>query len=231
MDFHIQERFVIAQSWWIATELVRRNTELRILEWHPGGGQYDALGVLDETGGKVLVSLNRRGGRIHVEESADFTPIEWAEVFASKPHAIVERIERGAGLTPPARTPPTGRAALTYRVLSSILAQMVNSKNTWDARSAFVDTSGYGGGPIESLFARFPSAARQREAAERPAALQDASAGFWSLNRNGVAVAVLDQWGLLHLQEGEPTDLMRQFMANQRSLSATIGQSLGEILK
>ena len=85
MDFHIQERFVIAQSWWLATELVRRNTQLRILEWHPGGGQYDALGLLDETRGKVIVSLNRRGGRIHVEESHDFSPVEWSEVFASKP--------------------------------------------------------------------------------------------------------------------------------------------------
>lgn len=114
--------------------------------------------------------------------------------------------------------------------MASILAQMVNSKNTWDARSAFVDTSGYGGGPIESLFDQFPSAARQRKTAGSPAGLGDEAAKFWSLNRNGVPVAVLDQWGLLHQQKGEPVDLMRHFMANHRSLSATIGQSLGNIL-
>jgi hypothetical protein len=30
MGFPIQKRFVTAQSWWIATELVRRNEQLRI---------------------------------------------------------------------------------------------------------------------------------------------------------------------------------------------------------
>lgn len=231
MDFRIQERFVTAQSWWIATELVRRNTQLRILEWHPGGGQYDALGILDLSLEKVTISLNRRGGSIHLVESPDFEPIGWSEVFSSSPHAIVERIEKGAGLTPPAQTPPTERHTLTYRIIAAILAQMVNSKTTWDARSAFADTSGYGSGPIERIFDHFPSAARQREAIGRVAVLGDASYAFWSLNRNDDVVAVLDQWGMLHLQKGEPADLMKIFTTNRRSLAATIGQSLGGILK
>lgn len=231
MDFRIQERFVTAQSWWIATELVRRNPQLRILEWHPGGGQYDALGILDLSLEKVTISLNRRGGRIHLVESADFEPIEWSDVFSSPQHSIVDRIEKGGGLTPPAQTPPTARHTLTYRIIATILAQMVNSKSMWDARSAFVDTSGYGSGPIESIFDNFPSAARQREAIGRVAVLGDASYAFWSLNRNDDVVAVLDQRGMLHLPKGEPADLMGIFTANGRSLAATIGHALGGILK
>ncbi|MGD4206363.1 hypothetical protein QT666_22610, partial [Xanthomonas citri pv. citri] len=38
-------RFAIAQSWWLASELVRRHPELMIYEMHPGGGQYDVLCV------------------------------------------------------------------------------------------------------------------------------------------------------------------------------------------
>ncbi len=108
---------------------------------------------------------------------------------------------------------------------------MVNSKTMWDARSAFVDTSGYGSGPIEGIFEHFPSAARQREAVGRVEVLGDASYAFWSLNRNDEVVAVLDQLGTLHLQKGEPADLMRIFTASRRSLAATIGQALGVILK
>lgn len=232
MDFRVQERFVTAQSWWIATELVRRNTHLRILEWHPRGGQYDALGILDLSLGKVTISLNRRGGRIHVEEeSANFEPIEWSEVFASSPHAIIERIEKGCALTTPAQTPPTERHSLTYRVIAAVLAQMVNSKSTWDARSAYLDGSGYGGGPIESIFTHFPTAAKQREMVGQVAVLGDAAYGFWSLNRNNEVVAVLDQWGLLHMPKGEPVDLMEVFTANRRSLIATVGQTLGVTMK
>lgn len=231
MDFRIQERFVIAQSWWVATELVRRHSQLRILELHPGGGQYDTLGIFDLSLGKMTTHLNRKGGRIHLVESPNFEPIEWAEVFSSSPHAIVERIEKGTGLMSPAQTPPSARHTLTYRIIAVILAQMVNSKSTWDARSAFVDSSGYGGGPTESLFDRFPSAGIQREAVGSVAVLGDASYGFWSLSRNHEVVAVLDQWGLLHLQKGQPVDLMKIFIANGRSLSATVGQSLGGVLK
>ncbi|WP_454116041.1 TY-Chap2 family putative peptide chaperone [Microbacterium aurum] len=44
---HPATRFVIAQSWWIASELVRRHPDLVIHESHPGGGMYDCLTGLD----------------------------------------------------------------------------------------------------------------------------------------------------------------------------------------
>lgn len=231
MKFLIQERFVTAQSWWIAAELVRRNTCLRIRESHQGGGQYDSLEILDLSREKAVISLNRQGGRIHVLESPDFEPLEWVEVFSSSPHSIVVRIEKSAGLSSPAQAPPTTRHTLTYRIIAAILAQMVNSRLIWDARSAFEDTSGYGGGPIESIFTDFPTAARQREAIGRVAFLGDPSYAFWSILRDGKVMAVLDQEGMLHLKRCEPVDLMRIFRDNKRSLTATVGQALGGILK
>lgn len=44
----IAGRFRIAQSWWIASELARRNPHLFIHEWHPGAGGYDCLGLVDD---------------------------------------------------------------------------------------------------------------------------------------------------------------------------------------
>lgn len=231
MEFPIQERFVTAQSWWVAAELVRRNTHLRILETHQGGGQYDSLEILDLSRQKGIISLNRQGGTIQSLESPGFEPIEWSEVFSSSPHSVVVRIERGVGLRSPTQTPQTARHTLTYRTIAAILAQMVNSRSIWDARSAYEDTSGYGGGPIESIFTDFPTAARQRKAIGRVDFLGDASYAFWSILRDGDVVALLDQEGMLHLKRREPVDLMRIYTDNKRSLTATIGQALGRILK
>jgi hypothetical protein len=232
MEFRIQERFVIAQSWWIATELVRRNPQLRILELHPGGGQYETLGIFDTFAEEEIIHMIRSGGRIHFMKAPDTEPIEWSEVFSSSPHVMVERIERLGGLTPPAQTPPTERHVLTYRLIATILAQMVNAKATWDARSAFVDTAGYGGGTVETVFDDFPSAARRRETAGRVAVLGNAAYAFWSLNRNEEAVAVLDEWGWLHHRKNtQAVDLMQIYKASGRSLTASVGQSLGGILK
>ena len=57
------QRFVIAQSWWIASELVRRHPQLVVHEMHPGGGQYDVLAVFAPPHDKArtIVMLNRAG--------------------------------------------------------------------------------------------------------------------------------------------------------------------------
>ncbi|MGW6173679.1 TY-Chap2 family putative peptide chaperone [Arthrobacter sp. NPDC055138] len=230
MEF--QKRFLVAQSWWIASELVRRHAHLRILHWHPGGGQADALGVLDLAREEVALSLNRaEGGRLNVMKNAAFRGIDWEEVFSSSPMSIVERIERGAGLKSPEKSLPTEPHSLTYRILASVLLQMVNAKTDWNAWSAYVDTSGHGSGPAETVFSGYPTAEKQRIAVGRTAVLGDAAYGFWVLSRQGESVAVLDQWGLMHTRSDGPIDLMATYASAGRSLSATIGRTLGPILK
>ncbi|HEY3545171.1 MAG TPA: hypothetical protein VGK17_03665 [Propionicimonas sp.] len=48
LDDQIAPRARIAQSWWIASELVRRNRALFVYGYHPGGGTYDCLGSSSE---------------------------------------------------------------------------------------------------------------------------------------------------------------------------------------
>lgn len=135
-------RFVIAQSWWIASELVRRHPKLGLAETHPGGGMYDCLSLFATDGKhrRTLIDLNRVG-RLHVHVNPDFEPLTWKEVHeATDPHEPVRRIEAGTGLKRPSPTPPTSPAALSYRVIARVLASMVNEKDTWDVRSEQLDT-------------------------------------------------------------------------------------------
>ncbi|MBC7308217.1 MAG: hypothetical protein H5T80_15100, partial [Dietzia sp.] len=139
----IAERFKIAQSWWVASELARRNPHLFIHEWHPGGGSYDCLGLVDDrapTDGIVL-DLNRAGS-LHVLKPEEATVAAWWElVGAEDPHLIVKRVERAAGLAPIKRPQTTDRS-LTYRAITQALATAVNDRHIWDARSLYHDTSG-----------------------------------------------------------------------------------------
>ena len=51
-----------ALSWQLASELMRRHpVGTRLIRAHPGGGQYDLLWILDSTGGRGDIRLNRAG--------------------------------------------------------------------------------------------------------------------------------------------------------------------------
>ena len=62
----LDQRLVYLQSWWIASELVRGHPSLKVVETHPGGGQYDCLSIVTTEHYTVtLIDLNRSGS-IHV---------------------------------------------------------------------------------------------------------------------------------------------------------------------
>ena len=151
-------RFVNAQSWWIASELVRRHPHLLLLETHPGGGQYDCLTLVDpgRRSAGAIAQINR-AGTIQVRRSSTFSPISWAEAFAATGgHDVVRSIEAAAGLPAPTIAPATGPKALTYRVLARVLTSLVDDRREWDAENGYLDTSGMGSGRRAAL-GRFPS--------------------------------------------------------------------------
>lgn len=73
-------RAAYAQSWWIASELVRRHPRLMAYEMYPGGGQYDVLCVTEpaslsgQPGSRHVprVMLNR-SGRIQIRHETHWT--------------------------------------------------------------------------------------------------------------------------------------------------------------
>lgn len=108
-----------AASWRLAAELLRRSpARLRLIETHPGGGQYDCLTLLDRAhlgDGEAVGSLYlNRVGRAHVFSRFDGTPLDlpandggpisfevWPALMAAEdPRDVVRDVAARAGLPP-----------------------------------------------------------------------------------------------------------------------------------
>lgn len=133
-----------AESWWVASELVRRFPHSHIVESHggPEGGMYNVL-VLDlmteqqsEGAAQVerRVMLNRMG-RISLFGS-ETEPISWWEHLESEnPLVTLEKIARAYDLALPHETPVTTPKSLAYRVISSFIHTQQHSKIKYEAMS------------------------------------------------------------------------------------------------
>jgi hypothetical protein len=225
-------RFVLAQSWWIASEIVRRDPKLLIIETHPGNGMYDCLSLIRRTDTETptLIDLNREG-RVHVHAAETFEPITWAGAFAARGgHDIVHALEKAAGLTPAAKAPPTGPRVLTYRLIARILASLVDDRHQWDARNGQLDSSGMDAtNDHRPELLRFPSVV-EALCDKRPDDLFGRPAyRFWTLLRDADPVAVLDTDGRLHLQDQPPIEVPPLYRRS-RSLTTVISEAMGHIL-
>lgn len=230
------KRLIAAQSWYVASELVRRHPELRIIETHPGGGKYDCLS-LQQPDGNGVVHLNR-AGRMHVvnPRTPDFQPISWrASVPVSAkgdlfdpcaPH-VVKTLELAAGLPAPHPTPPLRPATFTYRVIARVLGRLINEKDTWDARNERLHSShtvtnrGY--------LRRFPAAADAARDRRDSDFLGMPTYRFWALLRDGEPVAILDSDGVAYLPT-ETYQLPEVYRRTGCKLTATISHVLGDVL-
>lgn len=218
-------RFVLAQSWWIASEVVRRQPHLRIVETQPGGGQYDCLTVYDPgRDNRPLLDLNRNG-TMHAHVSG-FDSLEWSEaIAAANAHDVVRKLERATGFTATAKAPASGPAVLTYRVFARVLTSMVDDRHAWDARNGRIDSVGTQRAEMES-FPTVVEGLRDR----RPSDLFGVSAyRYWILLRDTEPLAVLDTDGLVHMSD-RTTELLPTSRASHRSLTVVIAQVLGSVL-
>ncbi len=221
-------RWIISQSWWIASELIRRNPDLRLIETHPGGGQYDCLSVLH--GGRdpvTKIDLNRNGS-LHVPASVGFAPLVWQETIAEEnSHATVKALERAAGLNPMNPPPPSSPAALSYRVVARVLASLVNDRDSWDVRSEQLDSSS--GSGSHGYLAGFPSASKSARVSRQDDLFDLPGYRFWALLRADLPVAILDTDGVVHLPT-RSLSLPRLYLSSGRVLGRTIHKALGSIL-
>jgi hypothetical protein len=218
-------RFVLAQSWWLASRLVRRHPELDLIETHPGGGLYDCLTLVRD--GHTVVDVNRAGS-IHVPGAEGFTPIPTASLLdCEEPAEIVARIETAAGLRSPVRAPRSTPAVLTFRTIAHLMAVTVDDGRRWDVRNEYLDVDGTGSPP--GALAGFPVAA-ERARQRRPDGHRGAwGRRFWGVSRDEEVVAVVETDGSVHVGR-QVLDLPTLYQASNRRLTATVAAALGTIL-
>jgi hypothetical protein len=222
--FHPAPRFITEQAWWIASELARRNSRLRILDAWPLDGFYHGLEI-GEPGTPQHVFLNRLGS-IHVfgTDNSD-NGFSWAAALGGEsPHEIVKSIETTMRWTTTAAD-PTAPRSLTYRALSSFLTQRLNDRHRWDAVLPY--TANLTNGQLDDeaeLLDNFIGARRilDSDADEYPLAR------FWCLMRGRELLAVLHDSALLLQRASEPIALMPTYRKRRRLLDvvAVIRESL-----
>lgn len=230
-------RFRLAQSWWIAAELARRNG-LDVYETHPGGGMYDVLAVVriapDGTG-QPLLEMNR-GGHLHLPDTIGW--LAWHDVLtAEDPHDIVHRVEAEMGLSPLPR-PTTTRKVLAYRVIARTLAAMVDDERMWDARMGFNDDSGdYASGPRRLVDELFPHAVAHARRLPVVQPWDGPHTHLWMLGqgilgpRPRISAVISDDGHLFLPGRAAPTDLMALYDASTRRLGPVVGAVIGHLLR
>ncbi|TFB81913.1 hypothetical protein E3O11_15915 [Cryobacterium levicorallinum] len=153
--FAAASRFMTAQTWWIASELVRRHPHLLMTRVT---AEDDGPVVLlhDEQDGMRIQFDLERGIRFVVLGEA--VNMGWRRIVNSdSSHEIVKMIEFATGLQAPRVTPNTTHRALVYRLISSFLTSVVNDPNEWNVVPATMSTDGTNDQSAGQFLLLFPS--------------------------------------------------------------------------
>lgn len=227
-EYHPAARFVIAQSWWIASELVRRHPDLVIHESHPGGGMYDCLTLLTAEALTPIAQVNR-AGTIRASENSELS-VRWDQVMsASSPHAIVKQIEAATGLRPPARTPASTHKVLAYRFVAAALHAAVNDRHAWDARNEFIDTADWwpGDAELHGYLAAFPHAIKDLRSTPHIGLWHEPESHFWALLRAEKPVALVSIEGKVYVRD-RTIDLRSEYSTG-KSMQLIVATVLAEL--
>lgn len=200
---------VEALSWGLAARLVRRHPDLRIVEEHPGGGQYDCLTIVGRSDA-ARIHLNRVGSGFVWAHGGGSWQWAWRGIWdelttRSDFRFGVELLEHHAGLERVAETPAAQPHTVTYRLIAHVLMSNLGSR-AWRASFDF------GGETWTGM--SIPSWVPLSE-------------GCWMLHRNAEPVLALDcDRGLAVRVDGRRFDLMAEY-GRDRRISTLIPTVLG----
>lgn len=228
------DRFLAAQMWWIASELVRRHPHLRISGVEVNDGAR--LLIVHDEQDSMSVQWDLVGGCKFLVDGV-VGSISWITMMAAdNPHEILKRIEVATGLGIPKATPATTPRALTYRAIASVLTTATNDRHEWYAVPALMLTDDEPEGASSSYFDCFATAIVARtEYEDRAAAELEAGRAvyffqpFSALLRDLEPVAIFDNAGTIHTIMGA-TELLPVYESIHHNLSLTAARVIGPYL-
>jgi len=152
-----------ALSWRFVTEIWRRYpNRFNLIEAHPGGGQYNCLVLM--TKGRYSgfgIDVNR-GGSVHVHRGAfglddeTISHSNWLDkMMKLESSNFLDQISREIGIDVPQKLPTSTPATITFRYITEFLTHAIGRMERWNCLNGYEDTSGYGSGKREHLFAHF----------------------------------------------------------------------------
>lgn len=159
-----------ALSWAIVAEIIRRHGDretLRVLQTHPGGGQYDCLsfyrlrdctaGVYAPGNAIALGDVNRQSGNFRTWIGPWQDSYPWLDEWltAIDPSAVVDRICELTDLSPIKQVPVTSRQTFGIRLISALVGVRALQRDYLDVRMGYIDSSGIGGSGTDKLLREF----------------------------------------------------------------------------
>lgn len=230
---NLQERNVYLQSWWVASELIRRHPNLVLAETHPGDGLHDCLSVLSHEGHDQLHILLNRTGRMHIQSqlSSRFDrtqwgvryPVEWLTELEQSDRRLIPRfLEDAAGLVPPAHTPKTTPKSLTFRLIYHLLLFALNEPAHWDVRNVQDDYNGIEAVYKNELFQQIKSAwVALHQSPPQGWTFGNPGYDFWEVKSAHTRVGLFQIDGTLHRPNAHPVNLMNIYNENKRDILPT----------
>lgn len=217
-------RFMYAQTWWIASEFVRRHPDwaIRSLE----GMSY--LRLVNPRDHKPYIVCNPTA--VHLFGGDSLGRVDNL-LSTSHPYEVVKRLERFVGDAPDRKTPASTPRTLAYRFLAAVLTMTVNDRGRWEIQNEFIEDEGYGSGPLRAGWvAKFPEAERALDQVR----LEDwdngdASRHFWAVLRDEDVVAIVSDEGRVYRRDRQ-FDLTAEYKANGRRILPLVVTVLGDLL-
>lgn len=209
---------VEAASWSLAAALCRASPELVTRRHHPGGGQYDCLGLSSQRGASI--DLNREG-RIHLHAAEGGTSVPnweaapWSD-YLEDPHAFVQRLQERARLTAPSTLPPTTARVLAYRVIAAV-ARLHAFSTPITIEMDSVDSSGPAGGGTATWVSGFPEVLK---------AVQDGPYSFWRVATKKLELVLETERAVMHSRDGKTTSLTQAYDDVGRRFDRLMGRLL-----
>jgi len=199
-------------SWTIVSEIVRRVPKLlRVIETHPGGGQYDCLSIIRADNRSHLCALNRLGS---------FTAFHWFDTGhdcwaqmdvwtrisrGDSTKNIIAEICHAIRVPTPQKLPPGTTPSLTYRIMTAMLQTKMFSPVRWSVRNGFHDSSGFCEcGIRKGLFSKFQGLNTPGESEKAGSSRLARGYDFWFLCRDDEPVVCFDVTGLTFFIRSAP---------------------------
>lgn len=207
----MNDQLIEIASWRVICELHRRYPDkFKVIETHPGGGQYDCLSLYDKNG--LNIAHFNRNGRMTVFKRFDGRenprPFDiWsATCHENKQKETLDKVSDMIGLTVPAKLPASTATTLVYRLIAEFLTHSVFGKYCWECRNGYEDTSGYGGG-VRTYFEQFPDAQKRLKTVLESDIFNEPAYRFWFLCRAGRPLFCLETTGQVWNTKGKSFDL------------------------
>ncbi|HUB70570.1 MAG TPA: hypothetical protein VL984_09120 [Acidimicrobiales bacterium] len=178
---------------------------------------------------KFLIDLHRVGSAHFASGARSWVSI-WSEAVAAYDlKAIVDELERRAGLSSRRLPPPSTPEVLTARAIARLIAHTAFEHHLYEVRNGY-DYGSYGGGLREGYFNEFPACRlRLRERGFRDFRGEPAFR-FWFMLRNDEPRLAFEDTGQVWTRDGKEVNLVER-RHKDGSLWPTVGRLLPKLMR